>query len=658
MSTLCTAIGVLGTFYGIQEGLQGITLDTRSSAELMASSKELLMGMRTAFSTSLMGLGSGSFFTVFLFVTDLVRQKRRDNLRDKLDDIASPETIDNDNRELAQAINKVANQLTNLNSPSAKDIGNAVGENIRAILQEQQRLREIQENQGQQILQQLIQDLRVEVIEPVTQRLDESAILTREASQAVQILHQELGGISQSLASSIETIQNFQTTTLVRLQEFSGDLQQTLRDFQTDTRGVLEQTGEAINNAVSQSIEGMKAQRTAFKASAENAANTFLGIKEKLQQALQERAEIEQQILQSTRAGIIQILTQANTAFQQQTGTLQTVGQEASQLMHTSRKELMEGMQQMNGMLQNTNHTMQQQLEKFRDNYTAQLQDFFNQSINGMEKQRTAFVDSAENAANTFRGIRKELQKALQERAEIEQQTLQSTRTGIIHILSQANAAFKEQTGTLQTVGQEASGLMNDARENLLVTLGNIDQTLQHTRETVQEDLTQFREEYQSNLQNFFDKQNDLLEESLGEQRNGLSEVVTRLDNVFQEEYQRRSQLSEQVNNSMTTISKTARDVNKLAIATGLNSTERWQQMQELSRGIGEQTLAVKQEYGQLTSTFQESLEAWINHFDDSQKHFFKEADNSMSQVCSKLLHTAEVLVEINQNGNGRQNNG
>jgi len=129
VSTLCTAIGVLGTFYGIQQGLQGITLNTSNSAELMASSKELLTGMGTAFSTSLMGLGSGSFFTVFLFGTDVVRKMRRDNLRNRLDDIASPETTNNDN------LQEVANQLRNLNSLSAEDIGNAVGENIRTMKQ-------------------------------------------------------------------------------------------------------------------------------------------------------------------------------------------------------------------------------------------------------------------------------------------------------------------------------------------------------------------------------------------------------------------------------------------------------------------------------------------------------------------------------------------
>lgn len=64
VTNLCTAIGLLGTFYGIQQGLQGINLSTKDTNELITASKELLMGMKTAFSTSMMGLGSGSVFTL------------------------------------------------------------------------------------------------------------------------------------------------------------------------------------------------------------------------------------------------------------------------------------------------------------------------------------------------------------------------------------------------------------------------------------------------------------------------------------------------------------------------------------------------------------------------------------------------------------------
>ncbi|MFN6485006.1 MULTISPECIES: MotA/TolQ/ExbB proton channel family protein [unclassified Nostoc] len=305
VTTLCTAIGLLGTFYGIQQGLQGINLSTKDTNELMTASKELLVGMKTAFSTSMMGLGSGSVFTLVLFVCDSGRQAKRDSLRHKLNAIATLKTTDNSNSNLVEAFIRVGNKLSGLNQPSAEAIGQAVGKSIaeqnanrevaealslvaknltelkqlnaeaigqavgksiaeqfvglnqlsaqaiglavrqqifpalEAIFKEQKQLRELQENQGQRVLEELIKDMRVQVLEPIADRLDKSAKLTEQASTAVLILHKELGGISESLASSILTIQNFQQETLVELQKFANNLGDTLNHFKTDTRGVL-----------------------------------------------------------------------------------------------------------------------------------------------------------------------------------------------------------------------------------------------------------------------------------------------------------------------------------------------------------------------------------------------------------------------------------
>ncbi|BAY32809.1 hypothetical protein NIES2107_47030 [Nostoc carneum NIES-2107] len=615
VTTLCTAIGVLGTFYGIQEGLQGINLDTTSSQQLMASSKELLVGMKTAFSTSLMGLGSGSLFTLVLFISDSAKQKKRDNLRRKIEVIATLETTDNTNTEIVQTLSRVADQFTRLNQLSAEAIGQAVGKQVRsaiipalqAIFKEQKQLRELQENQGQRVLEELIQDLRVQVLEPIADRLDRSAELTQQASAAVLNLHNELGGISRSLANSIQTIQEFQQQTLVQLQGFANNLGETLTQFQTDTRSVLQLTSQEINRAVDQSIQGMTAQRSAFETSAEQAAATFRGIRQELQTALHESAELERQ----THEVFAQNLGETLSRFQTDTrGVLQLTSQEINRAV--------------------------------------------DQSIEGMTAQRRAFEASAEQAAATFRGIREELQTALQKRAEVEQQMLQATRTGIIHILTQANTAFQAQTNTLQTVGNQASILMNDARNNLLETLGNIDTTLTATRETVEHDLTVFREEYQGNLQAFFREQNNLLEGTLGEHRDGLARVVTNLERVFQEEAQ-------EVERSMTLIRHAARDVGELVTAVGLNSSHRLLQLEELARGIGEQVQGVRGEYRELSTSFRESLIAWQNHFDKSQMQFFNEADSSMAKVCGGLLKTAEVLVAAHKNGdngNGRNHHG
>jgi hypothetical protein len=645
VTTLCTAIGVLGTFYGIQEGLQGIDLSTADSKQLMASSKELLVGMKTAFSTSLMGLGSGSLFTLVLFASDSLRQQRRDSLRHRLKAIATLATTDNANGEVVAALSRVANKLSGLNQLSSEAIGQAVGKSIaekfaglnqlsahaigqavgqqvqsailpalKAIFKEQQQLRELQENQGQRVLEELIKDLRVEVLEPIADRLDKSAELTQQASQAVLTLHQELGGISQNLASSILTIQNFQQQTLVELQGFANNLGQTLNQFQTDTRGVLQQTALEINRAVEHSIQGMTAQRSAFQASAEQAATTFRGIREELQIALQERVEVERTMHE---------------------GFSNNLGFTLNQFKIDTRD-----------VLQQTSLEINRAVEH---------------SIQGMTAQRSAFQASAEQAAITFRGIREELQIALQERATIEQQILQATRTGIIQILTQANRAFQEQTNTLQSVGVQASGLMNDANSNLLATLGNIDATLTATRQAVEEDLTIFRQEYQANLQTFFQQQNNLLEQTLGEQRDGLAGVVTNLDQVFQTEAQRRSKLTQEVDRSMSQIHRAATEVGQLVTAVGLNSSQRLIQLEELSHSIGEQVQRVDNSYRELSTSFRESLSAWQHHFNKSQTLFFNEADTSMAKVCGGLLETAKVLTAASDHrnfGNGVSNNG
>lgn len=489
VTTLCTSIGVLGTFYGIQQGLQGLNLDIANSQQLMASSIELLKNMKTAFSTSLMGLGCSSLFTLVLFVTDSLRRQRRNGLRDKLDRLT---TFENDSQKLIKEIKQLKQNFTNQNSLSAEDIGEAVGRSIakeftglnqltsesigkavgkrmkpllEEIFKEQQRLRkQLEENQGHKVIEKLIQDLKVEVIEPVAQRLDESAELTRQASQAVTNLHNELGGISQSLASSIQTIQNFQQETLVELQQFANNLGQTLNQF-----------------------------------------------------------------------------------------------------------------------------------------------------------------------------------------------------------INQSQIVFEQQNSTLETVGNQASVLMNSAKDNLLATLNNIDQTLTATRKTVQDDLTQFREEYQTNLQTFFERQNNLLEETLGQQRDGLSEVVTKLNTVFEDEYSRRSELAQQVNQSMNQVSTAATEVNQLVCAVGLNSSTSLvqqekiaSQLNQISRNLNQQVEGVQKEYRQLSDTFSQSLTDWTNHFSQSREQFFEEADSSMANVCSSLLQTAEVLVAANNNhnnGNGSNYN-
>ena len=587
-STL-VALGVLGTFYGIQTGLQDVNLGSlQDTKELLPSIGTLLEGMKTAFSTSLMGLGSSSIFTLVLAWGDRARVADRDNLRNKLDKIAKLQTPEQmfsgvysgggvesaialATETMKTGFAQIVEAQSNVNSQElGQQIGLAMTPVFQDIRQELSLLKQIKADQGEEILNNLLSGLRTEVIEPVVGRLDQSAQLTQSASEAVRELKNELGGISSSLAQSILTIQTFQQDTLVQLQEFANNLQQILGQFQTDTHGVLQEMATEIRSGVGESIEGMKAQRTAFQ-------------------------------------------------------------------------------------------------------------------------------ESAQEAANTFRGIQDNLQASLHTQAAQEKEMLEGVEARMTNILNATHAAFQTQSDTIKAVGDEASGLMDKARENLVGSLQNVDTMLQNTRVTVQQELDNFRVTYQSSLQQFFTAQNNLLEGTLGKQQKGLAQVVLGLQKVFQEESQKRKLMSQQVDESMDKILTTAAEVSQFANSVGLNSSQRLAQLQELAKITGQEVLRVESVYEKMANQFNAegerlqttytSLVSQLNaalqaeqeqvrrvesayqnmsdQFDralqsgnnqligylekttSSQHKFFEEADSSMAKVCNGLQESSDGLMQV-----------
>lgn len=530
------AIGVIGTFYGMQSGLSGISTDAiaDNSDELLESSTILLEGMKTAFSSSLMGLACSSVLTAFLAGTEYWRNKSLKNLRQELDKIAFIETpghflsrlnLDSSS-QAAESIGQVAESLSQLVQNQSNLTSEAIGQEVSKamspvfteIRDELTALREIKAENGAEIIKQLFTEQRQQLIEPIIDELKKSAQLTADASEAVRSLKDELGGVTQSLAESIITIQDFQKDTLGRLEDFANNLQGILSEFRTDTQGVMEQVATEIKRAVEGSVEAM-------------------------------------------------------------------------------------------------------------------------------ESQKTAFEESATQASQTFRGIREDLQEALQTQADTERQLMEEFKTRTVEII-------QTQTDTITTAGQEASQLMNTAKESLTATLTNIDTMLQQTRTTVQEELEEFRLNYQAALQEFFSSQNQLLEESLGEQRQGLAAVVENLNQAFTNEYQRRQTLNEQVEVSLEKVTGTVENVNRFATAIGLTSGERLEQIKEISRTVGDEARKVEDAYSNLIERLNEGLEMsnahLVKHLETasaSEQYFFEQADDATTKISNRLLQAANYLV-------------
>ncbi|MBE9144436.1 MotA/TolQ/ExbB proton channel family protein [Planktothrix mougeotii] len=497
--TLLTALGVLGTFAGIYLGLQNINLDNISEADnLLKASTQLMEGMKLAFVTSLFGLGTSSFFMLFLAGGKWFREQRRDDLRNKLREIAILETpvrvlsrLDNqqsNQTELVETLKNVADSLKGISNLSADQIGQATGKCFRIVVQqdikplyqdlyqELQQLRTTQESQGQtietlikqqgQTVETLIHQMETQLIEPVVKRLDESAALTKEASLAVRELRESLGGISASLSSAISTIQEFQKTTLVELKDFAVNLQEILGQFRTDTEGVMQKVSFEIERAVNTSIEGMEAQRQAFELSAEKAADTFKGIRidfeeelrkfrneyqESLNTFFTEQNQLLQETLGQQRDGLAQVVDSLKTVFIEDS---QHMSEEIKTSMNTI-KETVEKVSKLSNTLGLTSGERLAQLQEL----ARTIGDEANQVSGHYQNMATQF-NAALQAGN------QQLAGYLQQANEVYSNRIQEFDTATATICQQLNSTSLEFMGVAQYLVSAADDLRNTNERN------------------------------------------------------------------------------------------------------------------------------------------------------------------------------------------------
>jgi hypothetical protein len=497
--TLLTALGVLGTFTGIYLGLQNINLNNISEADnLLKASTQLMEGMKLAFVTSLFGLGSSSFFMLFLAFGKWRREKRRDDLRNQLREIAILETPvrllsrfgnqQSNQQELVETLKNVADSLKGISNLSANEIGQATGRCFKGVVQqdikplyqelyqELQQLRITQENQGQtvetlikqqgQTVETLIKQMETQLIEPVVKRLDESAALTQETSLAVRELRASLGGITESLSGAISTIQEFQKTTLVELKDFAVNLQEILGQFRTDTEGVMQKVSLEIERAVNTSIEGMEAQRQAFELSAEKAADTFKGIRIDFEEELQkfrneyqeslntfftEQNHLLQETLGEQRDGLAQVVNSLKTVFIEDS-------QHMSEEIQTSMKTIkgtVEDVSKLSNILGLTSGERLTQLQEL----ARTIGDEANQVSRHYQNMATQF-----NA--TLQAGNQQLAGYLQQANEVYSNRIQDFDTATANICQQLNSTSHQFMGVAQYLVSATDDLRNTTGKN------------------------------------------------------------------------------------------------------------------------------------------------------------------------------------------------
>ena len=116
---LLTALGVLGTFYGLSKGLSGIELAGDDIAVMKNGISTLLAGAGTAFMTSLWGVGLSFIYNVVEKFLDRSLQNKIKQLQDKVDELFARKTAESQLQEIAESSHESKNTLKGL----AEEIG-------------------------------------------------------------------------------------------------------------------------------------------------------------------------------------------------------------------------------------------------------------------------------------------------------------------------------------------------------------------------------------------------------------------------------------------------------------------------------------------------------------------------------------------------------
>ncbi|NOI89788.1 chemotaxis protein [Vibrio splendidus] len=474
--------------------------------------------------------------------------------------------------------------------------------------------------------------------------------------------------------------QYLEASPIMYLKNISNENQQEVIDAQLNSALVMEKlggsmdsvvtqlsalgqsfNGEIIANTISAAVtESIEKQMSPALEGIKNELSLLKDIKEQNQKELMELmiGEMKTQLIEP----VVAELEKTASAVEKNNEVSELLNRNVEQVMTRTAEtvETIDKFQQETMVkLQGFAESLKEILSSFKDDTQGamgaianEVQLMLNSATEGMDKQRVAFEHSSETAASAFEGIKDSMDKALSERQSAEQALFNNVESRIASLLKESQDIFDNQTKVLETVGEEASGLMSSAKDELISGLGDIDKKVISMSQTVQTELEAFREQYQQNLTNYFTQQNTLLEDSLGKQRDGLNGVVDNFRKVFESEYQTRHNLLQELTAQHTELQKSAKTIEQVAKAIGLNEASKMAELQDAARTMGREIGQLKLEYSKAAATFNDvtenlpkAMDEYFTRANQSFESFFGDFDTAASSIHNKLSQAAGYLI-------------
>jgi len=380
----------------------------------------------------------------------------------------------------------------------------------------------------------------------------------------------------------------------------------------------------------------------------------FEDIRDELKALREIKADQGQEILRQLVTSLrVEVLEPMAGKLDQSAEVTRQAGEAVGQLNDTLSTTLVETVRELKSatsVIQEFQRSTLAELAEFARNLDSTLTAFARGMDATLSSFRddtlTAFRESSEQAAATFRGIREELEAALRTQAEVEEARLGRVFERLQSLLDQVEKTFTGQMEELRAIGSESTELLRTARTELEFSIRDIRATLEEVSTTTRQELATFRLEYQQNLEAFFKAQNTLLDEALGRQKDGLSEVVDSLRKVFDDEAQRQVALREELDEGLKKVTRFAAEI-------GLNSTERLQQLREITSEVGTHAYRISERYGHLTASYEAltrdnnaQIVEHLKAIETRQQQFNQDIDKALAHVSNHLITAATVLAE------------
>ncbi|WP_163931385.1 chemotaxis protein [Paraferrimonas sp. SM1919] len=439
---LLTSFGVTGTFLGITLGLKDFDTAGNSQA-LIDSANLLLVGMKTAFVTSLVGIALSAVFMLLNKLNASQVIKAQNKLQACIYDNCIEETAvhylrhiaSQDNQAEVEQQQQFTSAITSLSDKLGsvtehfetmaesfngdklvsgiaaafdKGLEEKLSPALTSIAEEIKTLKEVKEQNQQELAQLLVTQIKEQIVEPLTTKMEETTKAVANSNEATTRLNENVEEIIKATAETTQTIAKFQDNTLEKLKDFAESLSKTLASFKDDTKGAMAEMSGEVKAMLQTATEGMEEQRQAFEQSAQTASQAFTNISGKMEESLDKRTKAEKELLESVATRIGTLLEESKKIFEGQSTAIKAVGKEAAELMGTAKTELQQGLGDIDTKVVNMSQTVQKELEAFRIQYQQKLSEYFEKQNEILEQSLSNQKDGLNEVVNNFKQVFKD----------------------------------------------------------------------------------------------------------------------------------------------------------------------------------------------------------------------------------------------------------